>query len=477
MLNRDYRSLTERADLIGKKIKEDASQGLSFFILSHFDADGLAAAGVIAKTLLRLKAPIHIRIVKQLDEEILKNAFETSHERIIFSELGSGYLDQISSYNSPERVFVIDHHPLIGDPTVIENHFNPNIFGYDGSVDLSGSGSIYFIAKAISNTNRDLAPLAVVGALGDMQDKNEKRELTSLNAEIVQEAVEEGHLSTEPDLIFYGRETRPIHKALANTTNPFIPGLSGREDNCLSLLTSINIALKEGEKWRTPADLTFKEKKDLVSRIVEHLSAQEVSGEITRNLIGKVYTLTKEKEGTVLRDAREFSSTLNACGRMDKYGIGVAICLGDRGSPLEEIEALIKEYRQTLARYMEWISQNRDKIQILKAIYIVRGEDYIEENMSGAISSMLSSASNFDPNKVLIVVTKPKDNEVKISARISKKLVEKEIHLGEILSTLSKELGGLGGGHNVAAGAKIPISKLEGFLNEVDKTVSGKLGL
>ncbi|MEM4246216.1 MAG: DHH family phosphoesterase, partial [Candidatus Bathyarchaeia archaeon] len=233
---KDRRSLIDRARLLGERIREDAAKGLRFLILSHFDADGLAAAGIMARTLLRLGAAFHVRILKELNEETLEGVSSIPYERIIFSELGSGYLDLISASHGLGSVYIIDHHPVLGDPSLFSNHFNPNLFGYDGAKELSGSGSVYLVSREISSGNVDLSPLAVVGALGDVQDKNERRELTSLNAEIVQEAREAGYLKAEPDLIFYGRETRPVYKALANTTNPFLPGLSGREDNCLSLL-------------------------------------------------------------------------------------------------------------------------------------------------------------------------------------------------------------------------------------------------
>ena len=113
---------------------------------------------------------------------------------------------------------------------------NPHLFGIDGATDVSGSGVAYFVAKAVNRANVDLAPVALVGALGDMQDKYEQRSLCCLNEIIVNDAVAAGLLKVEKDLTFFGRETRPIHRTLATTTNPFIPGLSGEEDKALAFL-------------------------------------------------------------------------------------------------------------------------------------------------------------------------------------------------------------------------------------------------
>ncbi len=66
---------------------------------------------------------------------------------------------------------------------------NPHLYGIDGATDVSGSGVAYFAAKALNPANVDLAPIALVGALGDMQDKYEQRSLKGLNEIIVNDAV------------------------------------------------------------------------------------------------------------------------------------------------------------------------------------------------------------------------------------------------------------------------------------------------
>jgi RecJ-like exonuclease len=75
----------------------------------------------------------------------------------------------------------------------------------------------------MDKNNIDLACLAIVGALGDLQDKNKERKLGGVNKYIVQDAIHSGGLNVETDLLFFGRETRPIHEAIARTTTPLSP--------------------------------------------------------------------------------------------------------------------------------------------------------------------------------------------------------------------------------------------------------------
>ncbi len=54
-----------------KVILEAAKKDGFIHVFSHLDADGIAAAGVMGKTLFRLNAKFRIRITQQLDEKII----------------------------------------------------------------------------------------------------------------------------------------------------------------------------------------------------------------------------------------------------------------------------------------------------------------------------------------------------------------------------------------------------------------------
>jgi RecJ-like exonuclease len=308
-----------------------------------------------------------------------------------------------------------------------------------------------------------------------MQDKNEKRELDSLNSLIVNDAIEAGLLKAERDLIIYGRETRPIHKALSHTMNPFLPGLSGREDNCFALLSSLSIPIKDGDRWRTIVELSNDEKKKILSAIVEHMTSKEVSASPVMTLIGMVYTLINEDMWTSTRDAREYATLLNACGRMDRPSLGVAICMGERGSTVKEVANLLSEHRKSLASYISLITEKPENIERYEHLAIILSEEFLNENMTGAISSLLSSSETFEKNKVIIVLAKTKNGEIKLSARGTDELIEKGLNLGIILQTLAKRYNGNGGGHKIAAGAQIPESNQENFLSDLKNEISRAL--
>lgn len=461
---------SEAAKIISKCAKENGF----IHVVSHLDADGLAAAGVIGKALWRLGANFRVRIQQWVDEKIVADIISDKPTLTILTDLGSGYLNVLSDRLPNHQIIILDHHQPIGDACANIFQVNPHLHGIDGSKDISGAGVAYFAAKAINDANKDLAAIAVVGALGDLQDKYEQRALGGLNEKIVADAVAVGCLKVEKDLMFFGRETRLIHKALAYTTSPFLPGISGEEDKSLAFLVSLGIKPKHGDKWRALRDLSEEEKRQLCSALSDHLISKGYPSDVL-NLIGAVYTLVHEEPWTPLRDAREFSVLLNGTGRMEKAGLGVAICMGDRGSALEAAEKLLGEYRRTITKYLSWLMEKPSRIEELESIYVVRGGDFINEKIIGTLSSILSTNLPKPEKPIIAYAAVAEEDVVKVSARTLDMLTSKGLDLGEIMRVAAEKFEGTGGGHNIAAGAQVPIKDVDAFVKLVDELVKKRL--
>ena len=458
-----------------KAILETVEKDGFIHVFSHLDADGVAAASIIGKALFRLDARFRLRVTQWIDEKIIGEIIADKPQLVILTDFGSGYLTLLDEKVPDFKVLILDHHPITGE--VHNENFiqvNPHLHGIDGATEVSGSGVTYFVAKAVSSENVDLAPIALVGALGDLQDKNEERKLGGLNALIVEDAVAAKLVTVEKDLTFFGRETRAIHRALAATTTPFIPGLSGEEDKCLDFLSSLDIKLKEGERWRALRDLSEDEKKRLSSALADYLISRGLHTEVT-NLIGNVYVLANEEAWTPLRDAREFAVMLNSTGRMDRPSLGIAICMGDRGAALEEANKVLEDYRKSISTYLGWVMEKPERMKELEHIYVVYGETFINEKIIGTISSILVSGLE-NPEKPLIAFSNiEEENAAKFSARTTDTALSRGVNLGDVMRLASERYGGKGGGHNVAAGAQVPIEQVENFISAVNELVGKQL--
>ena len=92
-----------QADEAAKVIKETAEKDGFISCFSHLDADGVAAAGVIAKMLSRLDARYRIRVMQWVDEKIIAEVTADKPQLVIMTDFGSGYLDLLKRKNPQQQ--------------------------------------------------------------------------------------------------------------------------------------------------------------------------------------------------------------------------------------------------------------------------------------------------------------------------------------------------------------------------------------
>jgi single-stranded-DNA-specific exonuclease len=166
---------------------------------------------------------------------------------------------------------------------------------------------------------------------------------------------------------------------------------------------------------------------------------------------------------------------LNSTGRLDRPSLGIAICMGDRGAALEEANRVLEDYRKSISTYLSWVMEKPERMRELEHIYVVYGETFINEKIIGTISSILVSGLA-NPEKPLIAFANiEEENAAKFSARTTAVALSKGVNLGDVMRVASEKYGGKGGGHNVAAGAQVPIDQLENFINTVNDLVKKQL--
>jgi len=432
-------------------------------IVTHIDADGITAGAIASETLHRLGKKYSIECIKQLDEVILKRLLTENHELVWFTDLGSGISTQ---YPELQKV-ITDHHecPPESDASF---HFNPHLFGRDGSYELSGAGATYLVSRALSLKNRDLSGLAIIGAVGDLQDRR-FCELRGMNTEIVQDGKDVGVLQMIKDIRYFGKETRPLAKLLQYASDPLIPGVSGREDLCISFLQELQIRLKDGDAWRTWVDLEMEEKRTIVSAIIQILLSKGFGYQAARRVLGESYLLCKEKEGTELHDAKEFATLLNSTARYGQYEVGLQVCRGDRGKWLQEALNLLTGHRHNLVEGLQFARD--EKIQKRTHIQYFHAGDGIRDTIIGIVTNMMLNTEEVDKELPLIGFALTETGDVKVSARAAQSLVDRGLDLATALTHAAKELNGVGGGHNIAAGATIPKGKEEEFLQIVEREI------
>ncbi|SNR51731.1 RecJ-like exonuclease [Halorubrum ezzemoulense] len=443
-------------------------------LASHIDADGITSAAVASTGLARAGIDHEVVFEKQLDADSIAGIAAREFDVVLFTDFGSGQLDAIADHEDRgDFVPVIaDHHQPADRDT--RYHLNPLLEGIDGASELSGAGASYLLARALEGPdgdNRDLAGLAVVGAVGDMQDSADG--LVGANESIVADGVDAGVLNAQTDLDLYGRQTRPLPKLLEYASDVDIPGISNDEAGAISFLTDLDVDVKRDGEWRRWVDLDAEERQRLASALMRRAVVSGVPSERIEALVGTSYTLVDEEPGTELRDVSEFSTLLNATARYERGDVGLAVCLGDRGDALAEARRLLRTHRRNLSEGLQWVKTegvtHEDHLQWFDA------GSRIRETIVGIVAGMAVGSPAVDRSKPVIAFAEESAEELKVSSRGSHALVRRGLDLSTVMREASRSVGGDGGGHDVAAGATIPIGERDAFLAEADRIVGEQL--
>jgi len=419
----------------------------------------------------RLGIERRIIFLPKITEESIRMINEAPEDFVWICDLGSGYLSEFTRSN----LIITDHH--VPDPrwrkkqTVLDSfiavdHLNPHSYGRDGSYEVCGAGMTYLLSRGVDPENKDLAYLAVVGAVGDFQDTDQSK-LVSINRTILQDAINAGDVIIEQDLRLFGRETRPLVQFFQYCNDPRLEGLTDNASGCMDMLEFLNIPVMEDGRWRSWDDLAPDEKERVTDNILALLPLED-----QKRVFGEVYTLPKYARGMELRDAKEFSTVLNSCGRYDDAETGMRICFGDIAA-LKDAETNRANHRRHISSALAYVRDNH-LIRERRFIQYFDAGDKVKDTVVGIVAGMLLNTPECRHN-LPIVAFVDSDDGVKVSGRANRDLADRGLDLSAAMKTAAELVGGMGGGHSVAAGATIPKDKKEKFLDIVEDIVSSQV--
>lgn len=426
-------------------------------IVTHVDADGIAAGSIILSALRRLGKSADIHPIRQLDAETAR--LLPADRQIIFTDLGSGQLALLAG-RTAESV-IIDHHEAAGEALRGCTHVNAGLLGLSGAREISGAGLAYLVASRISPCP-DLAPLAITGACGDVQAE---RGLSGLNRRILEDGISAGAVKARKGLPYFGRETRDLCAFLSYSSDPYLPGLTGDIHACSEFLASLGIPADSKYNRLSPAETS-----KLVTAVYERAIQSGLSSWEISRLATEYYIFPDEREGTEMRDAMEFSTLLNSCGRNGEAATGIEICLGDRGSAYRRAQALLVQHRENLRKGIELLSERKIAPvgRHLQAVYL----EGVKPTIVGIVAGMALGGRMIPTDRAVAAAADQDEGTLKISARGTQEMVRAGLNLAAAVRSAAAAVGGLGGGHNIAAGATIPKGSFEQFCELLDSEIS-----
>ena len=431
----------------------EGQQGLSSVkgpvrLISHYDADGLCAAGVLSRALLRRNIPFHTTIVHQIDQELIDRLAAHPCQWTIFSDLGSGALDLVEKLES--STIVIDHHqPLRESRRAVQ--LNCHLWGIDGTFEACASSLALTFAVALDEANWDLAGIACAGAIGDRQHVAGWK---GLNAELMAAAERMGHIRTRKGLAIEGPT---LGRALAETNEPFFKGVSGNPQGATELIEAAGLSPEA-----TLKELDESEVSALASLLALNLLRNGAGEEFARGVV-----IDRHWVSAFDTDAGELSAVVNACGRLGSEDLGLAVCLGGREA-LAEGRTVRQQYRaRIMAGMLELQSKGVVRLKHIQYFYTDSAQ------MAGAFAALVMNY--LFPGAHPTISLAREGDSIKVSARGTRALLSKGLDLAKACRRAAQKSGGDGGGHSIASGATVPLGSEMGFLDALDAAVGEQL--
>lgn len=415
-------------------------------VLAHFDGDGGSAAIILTSALRRAGIRFHLGFIKSLDGDSFRQRIEEFPD--IYTIVVDAGSDQARFIEEHENVCILDHH-FFQENSFKGININARQFNIDGTRGACGATMAFVMSLAMDEKNSDLLPFLVSGVIADKQDIGG---YTGLNKTLMEYYGKD--LNTIRTLNFEGQN---LTDGITYSTDPFFLDLSGKPDNVKGVLENLSISPD-----KSIFDLTEDEKRTLAEFLAARLLEQNSGSEAIKYLENDMIRF--DQLGFT---SKEISTLVDGNAKVGMNSVPIIYFLGDQSQKDE----MVNNWRIFKTKLIEYT------YRAFKEVYEEPNVRYFyapESEMAGAISGimMLYLLKQDRP----LIGFNVGNNDTKVSSRGSRRQVQKGLNLSLIMRESAKEVGGSGGGHDIAAGAVIPRGKEKQFVETANRLIGEQLG-
>ena len=404
--------------LLKKKAKKIAqllvdSEG-NVAIVTLENPDNLCATGILLLDLKEQRIGSQVIYAKEKDH-IEKRIKKLDCQTIVFIGLSLREMP-LGILKDSDKKRIMIHHELSKkelEKISKENIEELSLKGIDLPTNtISNAGLSYFISAGFNGDYQKHSHLAIIGSLAKNQVNNKDQKLIGLNGIILEEGKKEQFLSVTKGTRIAGRESQPIHLALKYSINPYFPGLTGNESACTSFLSRTGITMKDQEdEWRSIASLSSEETKKLNDGLISILMEnKDHSLSDIKKLIGPIYIIENESEHNPTRNIEEFLWLLEGGCQIGKYGLVLAVILGDRENLFDQLNSDLSAYHGRATLAIDEIAQKPEIIEEKRYYRMIKGDNILDKETAPAIISALVESKTI-PIDIPILVSLSQNEE------------------------------------------------------------------
>ncbi len=438
------------------KSKLDGSNKIR--INTDTDPDGLTAGSIFAMCMSHYDVPFHISFRGPPEEKDIEKLGNQDYDLFVFIDQGSEQFSYIEKHllENNHEALVLDHHPGKIEKRPGLTFLNPHEFDLNGAKDVSAAGVVYSVVEKINDRFKPYCKLALIGATGDRQELPSG--FTGVNKYIAQIAIENNIVSSRDGLKLDERKL-PIPKSISRSVRPFLTGLSGNEKAANNIIKDLGI-----DPNSSLEELGLEDEKKISEKILKEIEV-EPTEKLKQTLWGKVYILPEENGPSTIH---EYVTILDACEKLNKAEVGFSALLGDKSSK-EEAKKILGRYKERMIEAVSWFNSNKKRIKITEQMRYIYVKDEIDVNMLSEALSIALESGLIKYDRPVLGLVNLEGKRLKISARAPSEYSKSGGNIGAAMREVSKELGGCGGGHDVAAAARISLERKDEFIKKIDK--------
>ena len=413
-------------------------------VLAHYDGDGTSSAIILTNALKRKDIKFHLGYIKALDGESFRKRIEEDDITTIVVDAGSDQVQYVPEY---EKIIVLDHH-FFNRTTIKGININARDYNVDGTREACGATMAFLMALAMDEANADLLPFFVAGAIADKQDMGG---FHGLNRKLVEAYGSKSHVFRGINL-----EGGNLIDSITYSTDPFFNELTGKPENVEKFLSAINV----------PGNLTLQELgEDQIRKLAVNLSLKLLEQGVGTEALKYLENDIMSFDGMEF-SSKELSNIIDGNGKVGWNSIPVQFFLGDKTVR----EEMVKNWKVFKTKLIDYVYRsNKELFEESHLRYFYAPESEMAGAISGALMLYLAKQ-----NKPLIGFNVG-NGDTKVSSRGTRRMVKHGLNLSLVMKEAGKEVGGSGGGHDIAAGAVIPRGKEKQFLEIANNIVAGQI--
>jgi RecJ-like exonuclease len=250
---------------------------------------------------------------------------------------------------------------------------------------------------------------------------------------------------------------RSISEALVTSNDPFIDGISGDEDAVRALLSQMAI---------NPFVNIEEVEKEKMKLLQSYIYVRLLRNGVKRSLVHELFreNFYTHEYGPL----QDLAYAIDGCGRFGKTSLGFRVVWGEMEAYKEALEDRFKN-----KKHIQDILIKR-KDEGVNDLDFIQWFEIEEDTLSGTIAG-LGHNYIFHHDKPMIALARGEDGLMKVSSRGDRELCKRGLDLGKVMKEAAGELGGGGGGHDVAAGAHFPEEKRDDFLRACSRLVGQQM--